>query len=213
MPTPDETTSSRERIIVAATDLFARRGYEATSTRAIGDAAELNIATVAYHVGSKAELYREVMRRAHRAQGDAVLEALERLSGVAATPEATRAALHGFVDAYLGFCLAHPEVPALWMRRWLDDGEGGDTIDQEFAGPLVARVATGVRELLDRAGIGAETDVEMLVYSIVWSTHSFSKAGFVDATGTRRGASSLAMIDRFRRHLHRLVDGALQVVG
>lgn len=237
MPEPEESNSSRERIIAAATELFAHRGYPATSTRAIGEAAGLNIGTVAYHVGGKADLYREVMRRAHAAQGEAVVTALSSVMDAEPAPDATRAALHGFVDAYLDFCLAHPEVPALWMRRWLDEGEErndasghdrpevrgadrvggdggdeGDVIDaliKDFAGPLVARVAEGVRGALDRAGIGADVDLEMLVYSIVWSTHSFSRAGFVDASGARRVASSPAMTDRFRAHLHRLIDGAV----
>lgn len=192
-----------------ATDLFAQRGYEATSTRAIGDAAGLNIATVAYHVGGKADLYREVMRRAHGAQGDAVVAALTDVATCEPTPAATRTALHGFVDAYLDFCLRHPEVPALWMRRWLDEGEDLAAIEQEFAGPLVARVAAALRSTLDRAGLTHEVDLEMLVYSIVWSTHSFSLAGFVDADGRRQEPTSLAMLDRFRAHLHHLVDAAV----
>ena len=215
MPTPDTapsrsgSRSSRERILAVATDLFAQRGYEATSTRAIGDAAGLNIATVAYHVGGKADLYREVMRMAHAAQRDAVAAALGTVAEAAPTPEATRAALHDFVDAYLDFCLQHPEVPALWMRRWLDEGEDLAAIESEFAGPLVARVSTEVRALLDRGGIDREVDIEMLVYSIVWATHSFSRAGFIDSSGVRRDPGSLAMMDRFRRHLHRMVDGAV----
>lgn len=215
MPTPDTapsrsgSRSSRERILAVATDLFAQRGYEATSTRAIGDAAGLNIATVAYHVGGKAELYREVMRLAHQAQADAVVEALVDVAACEPTPAATRVALHGFVDAYLDFCLRHPEVPALWMRRWLDEGEDLAAIEREFAGPLVARVATELRATLDRAGLTHEVDLEMLVYSIVWSTHSFSRAGFVDVSGRRQEPTSLAMLDRFRAHLHHLVDAAV----
>lgn len=49
----------------------------------------------------------------------------------------------------------------------------------------------------------------MLIYSIVWSTHSFSRAGFVDAAGRRQDASTPEMTDRFRQHLHVLVDGAV----
>ncbi|MFC6695608.1 TetR/AcrR family transcriptional regulator [Nocardioides daphniae] len=208
MPT-DSASPSRDRILAVATDLFAKRGYGATSTRAIGDAAGLNIATVAYHVGGKEELYREVMRLAHVAQRDAVVAALETLTACDPTPEATRTAMHGFVDAYLSFCLRHPEVPTLWMRRWLAEGEDLAAIEEEFAGPLVAQVAEQVRATLDRAGLTHEVDVEMLVYSIVWTTHSFTRAGFIDASGKRQDPSSLEMMDRFRAHLHHLVDGAI----
>ncbi|WP_110240391.1 TetR/AcrR family transcriptional regulator [Nocardioides gilvus] len=211
MPTRDDETSSRGRILATATDLFAQRGYEATSTRSIADAVGLNIATVAYHVGNKSALYLEVMRAAHATQRDAVTEALVRLAECEPTVEATRRGLHAFVDAYLDFCLRHPEVPALWMRRWLDEGEDVSAVEEEFAGPLVARVSEEVRRVLERARITRDLDVEMLVYSIVWTSHSFSQAGLVDASGTRQDPSSPQMMDRFRRHLHGLVDGAISL--
>ncbi|MQY15224.1 hypothetical protein SRB5_54030 [Streptomyces sp. RB5] len=201
--------SSRERILAAATRLFAERGYDATSTRAIGEAVGLNIATVAYHVGGKPELYRAVMRRAHLTQRDVVVEALERLGACGSSPEETRAALLGFVDTYLTFCLNHPEVPALWMRRWLSEGVDLAEIEAEIAGPLIARVASVARGVLDRAGLGAGVDVEMLVFTIVFTTHSFGQAGVIDATGQRVGPRDLAILERFRRHLHGVVNGVV----
>ncbi|MFI6942372.1 TetR/AcrR family transcriptional regulator [Streptomyces sp. NPDC050418] len=209
MSTKPEDAPSRERILAAATKLFAERGYDATSTRAIGEAVGLNIATVAYHVGAKPELYREVMRRAHLAQREVVTAALEQLHGCGTSPKETRAALLAFVDAYLTFCLNRPEVPALWMRRWLSEGADLSDIEAEFSGPLVAEVATAVRAVLDRGNLGAETDVEMLVFTMVWTSHAFAQAGLIDATGHRQGPRDVAAFDRFRRHLHGVVDGVL----
>jgi len=204
-----ETLTSRDRILSTATRLFAERGYEATSTRAIADAVGLNIATVAYHVGGKSDLYREVMRAAHEAQRESVVSALTDLASAAPTAEATRAGLHRFVDAYLTFCVSHPEVPALWMRRWLAEGEDLTELEQEFTGPLIEQVGGAVREALDRAGLTDGVDVELLVYTIVWTTHAFSRAGVVDGSGVRVAPTDLVTLDRFRRHLHRLVDGTL----
>ncbi|GHJ92385.1 TetR family transcriptional regulator [Streptomyces sp. NE5-10] len=200
---------SRERILAAATRLFAERGYDATSTRAIGEAVGLNIATVAYHVGAKPELYRAVMRRAHRAQREAVTAALHRLDACGPTAEETRAALLAFVDSYLGFCLDHPEVPALWMRRWLAEGAELAEIETDFAGPLVAEVAASVRAALDRAGLGTGADVELLVFTIVWTAHSFGQAGVLAPSGRRLGPQDPPTLDRFRRHLHAVVTGVL----
>ncbi|MEU8619629.1 TetR/AcrR family transcriptional regulator [Streptomyces sp. NPDC048623] len=213
MSTQPDDGPSRERILAAATRLFAERGYDATSTRAIGEAVGLNIATVAYHVGAKPELYRQVMRGAHLAQRDVVTAALKELHACGPSGAETRVALLGFVDAYLSFCLSHPEVPALWMRRWLSEGADLEEIETEFAGPLVAEVAAAVRAVLDRAGLGAGVDVEMLVFTIVWTTHSFAKAGVIDPAGRRLGPRDLAMTDRFRRHLHAVVTGVLDGEG
>ncbi|MFC5183810.1 TetR/AcrR family transcriptional regulator [Actinomadura harenae] len=205
----DDGQNRRERILEAATRLFAERGYDATSTRAIADAVGLNIATVAYHVGGKPELYRAVMRRTHLAQRDVVTTALEQLATCGSSGEETRAALLGFVDAYLSFCLSRPEVATLWIRRWLSDGADVTEIEHEFAGPLVAEVAGAVRAVLDRAGLGAGVDVEMLTFTIVWTAHSFGQAGIIDPAGRRVGPRDLAVLDRFRRNLHAVVTGVL----
>jgi AcrR family transcriptional regulator len=199
-------TSSRERILGAATELFAERGYDATSTRAIADAVGLNIATVAYHVGGKSELYRAVMRRAHEAQRDAMTGALEELRATGDSAPEVRAALGRFVDAYLHFCVANAHVPALWMRRWLAEGDDVAELETTYAGPLVQDVSTVVRSVLDRAGLAADLDVDMLVFTIVWTCHSFVRAGVIDHSGRRLEPDDLAMLERFRRHLHDLVD-------
>jgi len=56
-------TDTRERILDAAERLFMASGYEGTSMRMITGAAEVNLAAVNYHFGSKEALLREVFRR------------------------------------------------------------------------------------------------------------------------------------------------------
>ena len=67
----------RERILEAAFDLFARRGYEAVSTREIAAQARVGPASMYRHFPSKEELGREVYARALRPllEGFAALEA------------------------------------------------------------------------------------------------------------------------------------------
>jgi AcrR family transcriptional regulator len=65
MTRPSEIT--RERILKAAQRLFAERGYEATSVRAIVAKARVNQAAINYHFAGKDGLYREVLRAAFRA--------------------------------------------------------------------------------------------------------------------------------------------------
>ena len=52
--------ASRERLLLAALNLFAEKGYAATSTRDIAEAAGTNVAAIAYYFGDKAGLYRAV---------------------------------------------------------------------------------------------------------------------------------------------------------
>jgi AcrR family transcriptional regulator len=58
---------TRERILKAAERLFADRGYEETSVRAIVAKARVNQAAINYHFAGKDGLYREVLRAAFRA--------------------------------------------------------------------------------------------------------------------------------------------------
>ena len=54
---------TRLRILNAAELLFTEQGFEATTLRQITGAAEVNLAAVNYHFGSKEALVREVFRR------------------------------------------------------------------------------------------------------------------------------------------------------
>jgi AcrR family transcriptional regulator len=65
MTRPSEIT--RERILKAAERLFADRGYDGTSVRAIVSKARVNQAAINYHFEGKDGLYREVLRTAFRA--------------------------------------------------------------------------------------------------------------------------------------------------
>jgi AcrR family transcriptional regulator len=65
MTRPSEVT--RERIVKAAARLFADRGYDGTSIRAIVAKARVNQAAINYHFDGKDGLYREVLREAFRA--------------------------------------------------------------------------------------------------------------------------------------------------
>jgi AcrR family transcriptional regulator len=65
MTRPSEVT--RERILKAAERLFAERGYDGTSIRAIVAKARVNQAAINYHFDGKDGLYREVLRGAFRA--------------------------------------------------------------------------------------------------------------------------------------------------
>jgi TetR/AcrR family transcriptional regulator len=68
--------SARDRILRVAARLYTRQGYEATSMRAIADAAGVTKSLVAYHFGSKEELFSSLLREAIgdcRDSADAVL--------------------------------------------------------------------------------------------------------------------------------------------
>ena len=65
---------TKDRVITAATTLFAERGFHGTTMRDIAERAGVNVAAGNYHYGSKKALYLEVLR-AQFAEIRATLEA------------------------------------------------------------------------------------------------------------------------------------------
>ena len=60
---PTTQFSTKDRILGAAEELFAEQGFAATSLRQVTGLADVNIAAVNYHFGSKENLVNEVFRR------------------------------------------------------------------------------------------------------------------------------------------------------
>jgi len=71
MPRPAKVTrvskATRDKIIKAASHVFARNGYEGAGVRAIVAEADVNQAAINYHFGGKEGLYRAVLQAALRA--------------------------------------------------------------------------------------------------------------------------------------------------
>lgn len=69
--------STKDRILGAAEELFAQHGFAGTSLRQVTSHADVNIAAVNYHFGSKENLVNEVFRRRMDEMAAARLSQLE----------------------------------------------------------------------------------------------------------------------------------------
>jgi AcrR family transcriptional regulator len=100
-------SSTAARIRAAATGLFAERGYDGTSVRAICTAAGANVNAISYHFGGKRELFVDLIR----GLGDQRLASAHRILGA---PADTLAEVHTrlllFAQETLAAWLAEPEL-------------------------------------------------------------------------------------------------------
>ena len=100
--------STKDRILGAAEQLFAQHGFAGTSLRQVTSRADVNIAAVNYHFGSKENLVNEVFRRRMDEMSAQRLAQLE--LALASHPGELEPVLSAFVD------------PALALAR---DSNGG----------------------------------------------------------------------------------------
>ena len=114
MPTvaASSTASTRERILAAAEQLFARHGFDGASLRQLTANAGVNLAAVSYHFGSKDKLVEEVFRRRLDALNAQRLAALDDIAGRAETR------LEDVLDAFIrpALELSCDDHGALFMR-------------------------------------------------------------------------------------------------
>ncbi|HUG99211.1 MAG TPA: TetR/AcrR family transcriptional regulator [Gammaproteobacteria bacterium] len=105
--------STKDRILAAAEELFARTGVARTSLRAITALARVNLAAVNYHFGSKDGLVEEVYRRRLEPLNRARLTNLDRLEKRRRKPT-----LEEVLEAFM--------MPVASLAR--DPAQGGPTV-------------------------------------------------------------------------------------
>lgn len=92
------SVDTRERILDAAERLFGERGFDRTSIREITAVADVNVAAINYHYGSKEELLRAVLSRIVEPVNRERLELLEQVERAAAPdPPAVEAIVEAFL--------------------------------------------------------------------------------------------------------------------
>lgn len=94
-PRSDEV---RERMIDVAARLFASRGYEGVSVRAIANAAGANVAAVSYHFGGKRGLYLAALERLMEEMRPIGGPVIERIDAAFEAGPPDRAALAGLAE-------------------------------------------------------------------------------------------------------------------
>jgi AcrR family transcriptional regulator len=148
--------ATRARLLRAASELFAERGFHATTVRDIAARAGANVAAGHYHFGSKRDLYVEVLRENFAAIGAELERAGARLSD-AELDRLPRAALERLlrarIEVMLRFVVGERSAlhSRLMFREMLDPSEALPLIVDEFLQPIMVReMGAIVRRLAPR---------------------------------------------------------------
>lgn len=106
----DLNNSSAEKILDAATDLFATNAFSAVSIKQIAAASGVNSALISYYFGGKKNLYQAVLNK----QSDAFMQIMDRLAQEKLSPVEK---LHKYVAALAKLQEARPHCLHLIYRE------------------------------------------------------------------------------------------------
>jgi len=143
--------ASAQRILDAAEELFSRKGFDATSIRAVTRHAGVNPAAVHYHFGSKHVLLRALLERSVAPLNQERLVLLDHALRAGGVPD-----LEGILDAYLRPVLRHVDVAAAALTSLLfglPEDLRSELVDSLF-GPTHRRFHAAFRQALPKLSAG-----------------------------------------------------------
>lgn len=141
---------TRARILHEALPLFAEHGFAGTSVRRVAGAADVNVATLAYHFTDKDGLYAACVEQMY-----------DDLAGMQVPLAAASGSLEDLIRAAWDFATAHRVHVRLLHRHFLDSGEHHAILDT-WLGPILER-ARPILELLQPGR--TDTEHRLFVYS------------------------------------------------
>ena len=157
-----------ERLLGAGRELFARRGYDGTSVRALTGRARANLGAITYHFGSKQAFYHQVI--------ESLAEPLAARVGAAAEGAGgPLERIEGIVRSFLDYMAEHPEMPQLIVRELASQRAlppPAAKVMRRNLGAIAQVVATGQADGSIRGG-----DPSLLALSVAAQPFYFAIAG------------------------------------
>ncbi len=154
-PSADAT---RERIVMAAVDLFSERSFDGATTRDIAAKAGVTQPLLNYHFHSKEELWQaavdSLFERLNQAMG-------ERAIGLRGVEEVTRAKL--LVHEFITFSARNPQMHRIIMQESKADGPRMDYLVDRHVRPIYERTIE-IFESLARTGVVPNIPAPHLYY-------------------------------------------------
>ncbi|MDX3224796.1 TetR/AcrR family transcriptional regulator [Streptomyces sp. ME19-01-6] len=187
--------NTEQRILAAARELFAERGFERTTIRAVASAAQVDPALVMQYFGSKQQLFSQAVRASV-----AATEARPRADG----PEALTDSLLASLGMKIG---GLPEASLAMLRSMLTHPEAAEAaraaLDHQIT-ELAAAMSAGHQDGRQAGHQDARLHAALAVATMVGVTIGHQLLGIDDL----RRASPEEIAAALRPALHALVKGA-----
>lgn len=165
--------SGEGAILDAAEILFAEKGFDAVSIRAIAEKADVSKANVFHHFGSKENLYLAVLR-------SAVTESSQILDELEENSEDKLERMRQFSARHLQSILGHQHVSRLILREALEGGsERGKELAEKVVGKSYSRMVELCRDGQKSGELRPELDPALVATLMVAANVFFFEAASV----------------------------------
>lgn len=143
---------TKQRLLLAAIDVFGRHGFESATTRMLAEAAEANLQSIPYYFGGKTGLYLAVaeyiterIRDRMLPLADAIRQQLAEASGTRRiSPDDARGLLQQVLTAMAHLLLHDESAPwaRLMIREQMDPTSAFDVLYDRVLSPMLELVRT-----------------------------------------------------------------------
>ncbi|PTY08392.1 TetR/AcrR family transcriptional regulator [Opitutaceae bacterium EW11] len=189
----------RERLLRAATKLFARSGFDGTTVDEVVDTAGVNKRMVYHYFGNKEQLYQEVLAEAYRS-----LEVLE-TETLADGKDIDSITAH-IVRMYFDFLAGHPEFVRLLLWENLNDGRGLDNAgDRLTKDPMVNALEKLLQKGIAEGRIRPDMDARHLLISLIGLCMVYRSNRYTLSRALHMDLGSPRVLDDGVRHVTRLL--------
>ncbi len=138
--------ATRQKIVLAAGPIFAKKGFRAATVREICDSAQVNLASINYYFGDKQQLYIDTVIQARQMRAQQVpFPKWE--EGTSAESQ-----LYDFVSLLLHRMVARKSAPwqvRLIMREVLQPTTACKKLVEEYFSPLLDKLMTIIDEIVE----------------------------------------------------------------
>ena len=155
MARPRKSLETWERILDAAETLFARQGYNGTTTRQIAKAAGISIQTLQYHCEGKNNLYKAVLERSVVPVSDFVNRYVQKmLEQDLNDVQILEASISRTIDELFDLLHANPNYALLFYRQWVVQDPDLRSVEWEKLIPFFRQWSEEIEVQLDEQRLG-----------------------------------------------------------
>lgn len=201
----ESPSSTKARILAAAEEIFASKGFEGASTREIAAAAGVNISSLHYHWESKETLYFAVFEDIY----DRIVELVRSSMPESALEQPpSRPVIDDTMGLLFDFFADHPNVPKLLVRRLLEADSSTSEIEQDILLPAWRHFALWTAQYRHSELTELEAQMFMLSVHSVMLLYMLDSRPFVALLGNSIRSPELRPL--LRGHMTRLVHSLLR---